>query len=177
MSTQTQPNARYRRIVRIRWGVAALVSLLVVAVIWDSVRVMTRPRAQINFTASTLQGKDWSLATYRGKKPVIVSFFATWCSPCKMELPHLVKLREKYRDRGLELVIITRESADEVKKFPEFLQMPVTLITDGSSIFDDYKVDGIPHTLLFDRAGKLAFEEEGYTEASMVELEKRLTTP
>jgi len=176
MATQTHKSPHYRRTKWIQRGLLGLGLLLIAAIAWDGIRVITRPRIQANFTASTIQGKDWSLASYRGKKPVIVSFFATWCSPCKMEIPHLVKLREKYRSQGLELVIITRESPEVVRQFPEFLAMPVTLITDGASIFEEYQVDGIPHTLMFDRSGKLAFEAEGYTEALMAQLDKILET-
>jgi thiol-disulfide isomerase/thioredoxin len=177
MSPSTPVNARYHRKQWIQRGVLGLVALVVLAIAWDGLRAATRPRPQSNFTATTVQGKDWSLASYRGKKPVIVSFFATWCAPCKMELPHLIKLRDKYQSQGVELVIITRETADVVRQSPEFLQMPVTLITDASTIFNEYRVEGIPHTLMFDHAGKLVFDVEVYTEASLAELEKHLAAP
>lgn len=179
MTTQPQTHSpsRHQRSQWTRRSLLALLALVVGAVVWDMVRAVTQPRSQVNFTATTLQGKDWSLDTYRGKKPVMLSFFGTWCQPCKIELPHLIALKEKYRERGVELVIITRETAEEVRKAPEFLTMPVTLITDGSPIFEKYKIEGVPHTYLFDQSGKLAFEAEGYTEGSLVDLEKKLATP
>lgn len=174
MTTETHPITRNRRNPWLRRGLLIVVSLIVAAVLWDGIHAAITPPKRGNFSATTMDGKDWSLASYRGKKPVILSFFATWCGPCKLELPHLIELREKYRDRGVELVIITRETPEVVRQSPEFLKMPVTLITDGSDIFDEYRVDGIPHTFMFDRTGKVVFDLEGYQEGALADLEKRL---
>lgn len=177
MQPQTQSLSRHHRSQWVKRGLLALLAVVVGAVVWDMARVATEPRPQGSFTGTTIEGKTWSLDTYRGKKPVLVSFFGTWCQPCKMELPHLIELKEKYQARGVELVIITRETAAEVRKSPEFLKMPLTLITDGDTIFEEYKIEGVPHTYLFNQAGKLAFEAEGYNEASLVDLEKQLASP
>ena len=174
MTTETHPIPRNRRNPWLRRGLLILVSLVVAAVLWDGIHATITPPKRSNFSATTMDGKEWSLATYRGKKPVILSFFATWCGPCKVELPHLIELRDKYRDRGVELVIITRESPTVVRQSPEFLKMPVTLITDGSKVFDEYRVEGIPHTFMFDRTGKVVFELEGFREGALADLEKRL---
>lgn len=174
MATNTSSGARPQRGPWLKRGLLILIPLLLVAVIWDGLRSMLAPKPRPDFTATTLQGKDWSLASYRGKKPVILNFFATWCGPCKQELPRLVEIQQKHQASGVELVIITREPADVVKQFPEFSELPVTLITDGGAIFDEYQVDAIPHTLYFDQGGKLAFEVQGYNEVALGDLEKRL---
>lgn len=174
MTTESPLVSRHRRNRSIQRALLILLPLVIIAVIWDGVRGLVTPPKRSDFTAATMQGKDWSLANYRGKKPVIVSFFATWCSPCKEELPHLIKLRDKYRDTGVELAIITREPAADVKQFPEFSGLPVTLITDGDKIFDEYQVNGIPHTIMFNRDGKLVFDVEGFSAGGLQELEKQL---
>jgi thiol-disulfide isomerase/thioredoxin len=175
MSSESTASTRYRRRRLIQRVLLILVPLLIAVVVWDAIRGIVTPPKRSDFTAATLQGKDWSLASYRGKKPVLVSFFATWCSPCKQELPHLIELRDKYRATGVELVLITREPATVVRQFPEFSRLPITVITDGSEIFDEYQVDGIPHTIMFDRSGKIVFDVEGFSEAGLSKLEKQLS--
>jgi thiol-disulfide isomerase/thioredoxin len=176
MTSESPTSTRYRRRQLIQRVLLILVPLLIAAVVWDGLRGMVTPPKRSDFTAATLRGKDWSLASYRGKKPVLVSFFATWCGPCKQELPHLVELRDKYRKTGVELVLITREPASVVRQFPEFSQLPITVITDGGKIFDEYQVDGIPHTIMFDRSGQIVFDVEGFSESGLDKLEKQLST-
>lgn len=175
MTSESPSNTRYRRNRWIQRVLLLLVSLFVAVVVWDSIRGAITPPKRSDFTATTLEGKDWSLASYRGKKPVLVSFFATWCGPCKQELPHLLELRDKYRKTGVELVLITREPAAEVRQFPEFSQLPITVLTDGGEIFDEYQVSGIPHTIMFDRSGKIVFETEGFSESGLDKLEQQLS--
>lgn len=174
MATQNPPHAPQRRASLIKRVLLGLLVLLIGAVVWDVVRsTSTPPTSEI--AGTTIDGKPWALADHKGKNPVIVNFFGTWCGPCKMELPHLIALKEKYKDRGVELVLITRETAAEVRQSPEFLRMPVTLLTDGSPVFDRYHIDAVPQTYMFDRSGKSVYEVQGYTEDSLVDLEKKLS--
>jgi len=121
------------------------------------------PKA-VDFSATTLDGKQWVLAEHRGKKPLVLNFFATWCGPCKMELPHLVALQKKYGPDGVEVVLVTDEPADLLKQFPEFTETPLTFITDAEAVKTSYGVSAIPHTFVFNREGKLVKDFPGYSE-------------
>src|SRR3974390_64998 len=72
-----------------------------------------------DFTVTDLTGKKLSLADYRGKV-VLLDFWATWCTPCRAEIPHFVKFQEKYRDQGLQVIGISMD--DGPKPVLDFYQ-------------------------------------------------------
>ena len=78
-----------------------------------------------DFTANTLDGKIWTLSDHRGKRPVLLSFYATWCGPCNQEFPHLARLARDYQDRGLQVVIVGLDTADLLRKQKEMMAAPV----------------------------------------------------
>jgi thiol-disulfide isomerase/thioredoxin len=88
---------------------------------------------------------------------VIVDFWATWCGPCRMEIPDFVKLQEKYRDKGLAILGLTVSSGEkEVRSFAakQGINYPVLLDADG--LTDRYGgVAGIPTTFVLDRQGRI----------------------
>lgn len=155
------------------WKIGLLVgaAALAAGVLYDGTRLMA-PRPAANIVARDLQGKEWSLATRLGQRPLVVSFFATWCSPCAMELPHLLELREKHPD--LEVVLLTEEDRPTVQGAPRFATAPVTILTDASPAFQAYEVSGLPRTLLFNRQGELAVDLSGFSEESIHRLEEQL---
>ena len=85
------------------------------------------------FTLVSLEGKKISLADYKGR-PVMVNFWATWCAPCKMEMPYMAELRQKYAPQGFEILGIAEDEAgkDEIAKSAKKLGVnyPI-LLTDG----------------------------------------------
>ena len=131
-----------------------------------------RPKA-VDFSARTIDGKDWSLAEHRGKRPVLLSFFATWCSPCQEEFPHLLELRKKYADRGLQVVLLTRED-EKTMRDAGLDRAPMTVLIQADAAFEGYKVDSIPRTLFFEADGGLAMDLAGFDMAGLKQIEKRL---
>jgi thiol-disulfide isomerase/thioredoxin len=127
-----------------------------------------------NFSGVDLAGRGWKLGEHRGRHPVIVSFFATWCGPCRMEIPHLVELEKKYADRGLEVVMVTKEPAETVKADPELSVLPLRILVDGERIFTSYNVSPIPHLFYFDAEGSLVEDVEGYDEDALARVESHL---
>src|SRR5262249_7660801 len=96
-----------------------------------SVRLFRNPAAVGSFTLRTLDGQTVSSASLKGKVTVI-NFWATWCGPCRAEIPDLVALQEKYRDR-LQIIGISQDEAapDVVKRFAaeHRVNYPIAMMT------------------------------------------------
>jgi len=108
-----------------------------------------------------LGGKEVSLSDYAGKgKVVLVDFWASWCGPCRQAIPDVVKIYQKYRNKGFEIVGISLDAKkDDWKKAVNDLNITWPQISNLKGWEEDcavaYGVDAIPHTLLIDKAGKI----------------------
>ena len=92
-------------------------------------------------------------------KPLIVEFWATWCPPCRTNIPHLNELYKKFHAKGLEAVGITKEEEAVVKAFQKDLPMDYPVGIDKSgTISSSFGVRGIPHAMLVDKSGKIVWE-------------------
>jgi len=114
-------------------------------------------RGMANFTLTDLTGKQWTLKNLSGKV-VLVNFWATWCPPCRKEMPDLDVLYKRFKDQGLVILAISDEEADLVKRFiatEQKVGYPV-LLDPGRKVHELFRVEGIPKTFIFDRQGKLA---------------------
>jgi peroxiredoxin len=112
-------------------------------------------RQQADFTLTDLQGKSWTLKDLRGKV-VLVNFWATWCPPCRKEMPDLDALYERFRDQGLVVLAISDEDAGKVKPFVAERKISYPILLDpGRRVNNLLAVQGIPKSLVYDRDGKL----------------------
>lgn len=112
-------------------------------------------RQNADFTLTDLQGKNWTLRELRGRI-VLVNFWATWCPPCRKEMPDLDALYKKFKDQGLVVLAISDEDVAKVKPF--LTDRPVTypiLLDPGRKANDLFHIDGIPKSFVYDREGKL----------------------
>ena len=105
------------------------------------------------------------LAEQRGRV-VMVNFWATWCGPCRQEMPHLNKLYDKYRDSGFVLLGVNID--DNASKATDLatklgLRFPVLLDTD-KTVTRLYDMGSMPATVLIDREGKVRHLHRGYRE-------------
>lgn len=114
-----------------------------------------RARQKADFTLTDLQGKSWHLADLRGKV-VLVNFWATWCPPCRKEMPDLQALYDQYKDQGFLVLSISDEATAKVAPFitERNISYPV-LLDPGRKVSELYQVDGIPKSFVYDRGGKL----------------------
>jgi peroxiredoxin len=113
-------------------------------------------RQQADFTLSDLQGKTWTLKDLRGKV-VLVNFWATWCPPCRKEMPDLETLYHRFKDSGLVILAISDEDAAKVKPFVAERRVSYPILLDpGRKVNELFQIDGIPKTFVYDRDGKLA---------------------
>jgi thiol-disulfide isomerase/thioredoxin len=112
-------------------------------------------RQNADFTLADLQGKNWNLRELTGKV-VLVNFWATWCPPCRKEMPDLQALYDKYKGQGFVVLSISDEEATKVSPFivEKKISYPV-LLDPGSKVHKEFIVEGIPKSFVYDRAGKL----------------------
>ena len=114
-----------------------------------------RGRQRANFTLTDLQGKSWTLSELRGKV-VLVNFWATWCPPCRKEMPDLEALYNRFEGEVLVVLAISDEDAAKVRPFIAERQVTYPILLDpGRKVNDLFQVEGIPKTFVYDREGKL----------------------
>jgi thiol-disulfide isomerase/thioredoxin/Cu/Ag efflux protein CusF len=116
-----------------------------------------------DFTLPTLSGAPIRLMDLRGKV-VVLSFWATWCGPCRTEMPTLEALYQRYRDRGLEVLAVNLDmlSTAGVEAFMQEVGVTFRVGLDPSwSTAQAYRVLGLPTTYLIDRAGHAVVREVG----------------
>ncbi len=114
-----------------------------------------RQRNDVNFTLTDLSGKPWTLKDLKGKV-VMLNFWATWCPPCRKEMPDLEALYRQFESQGLVILGI---SDDDPEKVREFVQKQGTtypvLLDPGSKVNELLHINGIPKTFVYDRGGKI----------------------
>lgn len=120
---------------------------------------MRKGQPAADFSYPDAAGKQVSLSDFRGKV-VVVDVWATWCGPCKAELPHLKKLEEEMKGKDVVFVGVSLDKEKDLDKWKKFIQdenLPgVQLFAGGwSKIAEDYKITGIPRFMVFDREGNV----------------------
>jgi peroxiredoxin len=114
-----------------------------------------RRREQADFTLTDLHGQAWTLHDLRGKV-VLVNFWATWCPPCRKEMPDLNALYQQFSPQGLVILAISDEEASRVNPFVEERKIAYPILLDpGDKVHAAFAVEGIPKSFLYDRQGKL----------------------
>ncbi|MCF6138430.1 peroxiredoxin family protein [Pseudalkalibacillus berkeleyi] len=115
-----------------------------------------------DFELQTIDGETVQLSDYRGKR-VIVNFWATWCPPCRAEIPDFQKL---YENKDVEILAVnlteTEESIDKVKEFIKEFGMTFPVVIDESSnVSDTYQVRAYPTSYMIDSNGRIQFVAMG----------------
>src|SRR3989304_5771432 len=107
-----------------------------------------------DFTLTSLDGKKVSLADYRGKV-VLLNFFATWCPPCRAEMPDLEATYKELKSQGFEVVAVDlQEDQNTVSGYAKSLGLSFTIVLDrGADVFGQYRITGLPTSYFIDRDG------------------------
>ncbi len=112
-------------------------------------------RQEADFTLEDLHGTKWTLKQLYGKV-VVVNFWATWCPPCRKEMPDLETLYKRFKDQGLVILAISDEDPGKLKPFVEREKVSYPILLDpGRKVNELFEVEGIPKSLVYDRTGKL----------------------
>ena len=139
-----------------------------------TLRFFRDPKPAPAFTLKDLDGRDVSPASLRGKV-VIVNFWATWCGPCRAEIPDLVALQEKYKDT-LQVIGISEDEAgvDVVRRFASEhkINYPVAMVTpDVEKLFPG--ISALPTSFILDRDSRIVQKHVGMLTARTTESEAR----
>jgi len=152
-------------------------SLLLCAATWATsaaATVATQAPAP-DFTLKAAEGKNLRLKEQRGQV-VLVNFWASWCGPCRQEMPHLNRLYDKYRASGFTLLAVNidddpRTAIATAAKMG--LRFPVLLDTD-KAVSKRYDLGSMPATVLIDRDGKARFLHRGYRDGMELSYEQQI---
>ncbi|HZP60950.1 MAG TPA: TlpA disulfide reductase family protein [Opitutaceae bacterium] len=120
------------------------------------------------WTLKDVNGQPVSLSQFKGKV-VVLDFWATWCPPCRSEIPGYVKLQEKYKGKGLVIigVSVDQDGPAVVKKFVADFHMNYPVVMADDSVVQAYgNPDAIPTTFIIDRAGKIRDKKVGAMETA-----------
>jgi cytochrome c biogenesis protein CcmG/thiol:disulfide interchange protein DsbE len=118
-----------------------------------------------------LDGKTYSFETLEGK-PVVINFWASWCGPCKLEAPELVRLYEKYKEE-VEIYAVNLTSNDKVRDTKAFadhfgFEFPV-LLDEKGDVADLYQIQAIPSTFFVNSKGMITYKATGLVSAQTLE--------
>jgi thiol-disulfide isomerase/thioredoxin len=127
-----------------------------------------------------INGNTFKLSDYKGKV-VILNFWAVWCPPCKIEIPHLVSLCDKYKNKGLVILGIAISSGSEKnikEKVKEWgINYPVINEEKNPSVRRNFlELRAIPNSYLINQEGKFFKNYVGFSETTPIELEKDIKT-
>lgn len=137
-----------------------------------------------SFTLQDLSGKQVSLASFKGR-PLVVDFWATWCEPCKVEIPWFEKLHDQYAKDGLEILGVSTDDLDrddpaklftqkrDISEFVSKMRMNYPVLLSAESVEDQYRIDATPTTFFIDRNGKIVASTVGLVSRDEIEADVR----
>ncbi len=116
-----------------------------------------------NFTLPSMSGANLRLSEYRGEV-VLVNFWASWCGPCRQEMPLLDKMYQRYKKAGFTLLGVNVEKdSSKGQRIAEQLKLSFPILFDSKQqVVDSYKVASMPSTVLVDRDGNIRYVHLGY---------------
>jgi len=127
------------------------------------------------FTLTDIFGETLSLSDYKGKV-VMLDFWATWCGPCRIEIPGFVELQDRYRDQGLSIIGISLDDSSEpVMEFYKQFKMNYSVAVGNDSLGALYGgIFGMPTTFLIGRDGRIYSKHVGATDVGVFEEEVKV---
>lgn len=149
-------------------------TILIVFVLLGATAAFAQKKAP-DFSFKTQYGKDFQLSKQKGKV-VLVNFWATWCGPCRAEIPGFLQVYERYRDKGLEIVGVSLDENgwEVVTPFIKRYNITYPVVVDSRGVVARQygKIDAIPTSFLIDKNGNIVDQHIGYL--SKEELEKKI---
>lgn len=122
-------------------------------------------RTALDFSVKDIDGKTFKLSENKGKT-VILFGFATWCSDCIEEAKTLTKIKQKYQDKGLEIIGVAftkEETEDSLNRFKKLGNLDIPLSLDTDNVVNKYKIINLSTTFIIDKKGKIVYRDEENT--------------
>lgn len=160
-----------------RWLLMGALLAGVAGVAWfglpEAQKKVTVGGTPLAFSLPDLQGKKHDLPK---SGVILLNFWATWCPPCRQEMPSMVELSRKYADQGLKVVAVSVDrDADALKGFVKEYQLPFLVLHDvDSAVSQRYGVYKYPETFLIDREGKVQAHLIGAIEWMAEDVQKHI---
>jgi thiol-disulfide isomerase/thioredoxin len=138
-----------------------------------AIRFVRNPDPAPDFKLTTLDGKPVTLADSHGKV-ILLNFWATWCGPCRAEIPDLIELQNKYKDKLQILGLVVDDDADAIKEFVEKvgINYPVAIASDDIR-FEYGGIAALPTSFVLDSKGRIVQKHEGLRDPFLYETEIR----
>jgi thiol-disulfide isomerase/thioredoxin len=135
----------------------------------------TKSDALSTHTLAALDGKTTTLGSYRGDI-IVVNFWASWCAPCRRELPLLDQWNSAWTGRGARVIAISIDTdAKKAKRFADEMKLTLPVMHDGpEGLARTLDIPSVPYTLLLDRGGNIIGEVKGSEESQIAALERKV---
>jgi thiol-disulfide isomerase/thioredoxin len=120
-----------------------------------------------------LNGRNVNFSDFRGKV-VILDFWATWCVPCRVEIPHFVELQKQYGAKGVAVIGVSldEQGPDVVKRFVKQFEVNYSIVIGNEKIAEKYGgIVALPTTFVIDRQGRIVNQHIGYDDKAVFEKE------
>ena len=152
--------------------ISSLVLFLGIAAAQEVCPADAKP-ANLDFTFKDIHGKPFALSDYKGKV-VLLDFWATWCPPCRKEIPGFIELFNTYKSRGLVVIGVSMdESTSDVKKFAKQIKMnyPIVMGSGRDDLAGTFGDLPLPTSFVIARDGKICAKHDGFTPKEQYERE------
>jgi len=114
----------------------------------------------------TLGGKSVSLSDYSGSV-IFLNVWATWCGPCRQEMPSMAELYREFQGKGLAMVAISSEDLDTVQDYATSARYPFPILVDPEDVLGQrFGINAIPTTFIVDKRGQLVYQHVGFNDWS-----------
>ena len=147
-----------------------LIALVAFILIVSAVTFAAKEKSAPDFVLTDLDGNEITLANLKGKV-IFLNFWATWCGPCRHEIPDFVEFYEKYKDKGMEIIgISVDKSAKKVKDFMGKHKISYPVVMATNEIMGDYKPGRyIPTTIIINTKGHIVEKKVGIMDKTALE--------